>query len=136
MFEQDNVDLIRDQRRQRQAPAPRFVGRQRGTPSAPAQPGYLHFEDTEDDICFACYAVGHKKPNCPHLGSGGHDAVDKNIREKNFKALRPLQKKWLADVGRLPMDLNTVPRSGPPRVKDLPPISTSGDVAYPQVSKN
>ena len=26
-----------------------------------------------DDICFECYAVGHRKPNCPHLERSAYD---------------------------------------------------------------
>lgn len=62
-FRVDNVDLIRDQRQGRPQRA-RFFGRHCGSATAPEQPGYLHYEVSEDDICFECFGAGHKRPNC------------------------------------------------------------------------
>lgn len=120
-FELDNVDLIRD--RQRRPQRPSFVGRHRGSSTMPSQPGYLHYQDTEDDICFKCFGVGHKKPNCPHVGKSEHDTVYRKMQENNFNALHPLQKQWLADVGKLPRFERSALRTGPPKIKDLPPIA-------------
>lgn len=71
-------------------------------PTREQRPGWVVAEDRPNDICFGCFGVGHKKPNCPHASRVDHEPAYDAFRRGNYFALSFEQKKWLALVGRLP----------------------------------
>ena len=96
------------------------------TRQQPVQRTQRQVEDTPNDICFDCFAVGHKKPNCPHLGRASLDDDYQSMRKRNFYALHPLQVEWLKAMGRYPIFNSERPKSPlprPPVVANLPPIN-------------
>ena len=36
-------------------------------PTQQQRPGWVSYKNEPTDICFECFGLGHKKPNCPHL---------------------------------------------------------------------
>ena len=36
-------------------------------PTSQQRPGWVAFRNEPTDICFECFSLGHKKPNCPYL---------------------------------------------------------------------
>ena len=84
-----------------------------------------------DDICFECYGVGHRKPNCPFLEKSAYDSTYQNLRRTNYAKLHPLQKEWLGKVGQTPPFATTRDYQGvgpPPKVADLPPVELTATV--------
>ena len=77
-----------------------------------------------DDICFECYGVGHRKPNCPNLERPRDDPVYRQLQRNNYGKLHQVQKDWLAKAGQAPTfapeGRGREPLPPPPKVSDLP----------------
>lgn len=57
------------------------------------------------DICFLCYAVGHRQPNCPEAGRPRHDPQLHQRMYNNYIALSDQQREFLRTLGRAPIIL-------------------------------
>ena len=81
-------------------------------------------QNSPDDICFECYGVGHKKPNCPNLERSSDDPAYRTLQKNNYGKLHRLQKEWLSTAGQTPMfakeGRGRDPMPPPPKIADLP----------------
>ena len=59
--------------------------------------------DQPSDVCFICYAVGHRAPNCPDANRPPHDPHFQRRLYDNYQLLTNQQKDFLRAVGRAPI---------------------------------
>ncbi len=71
-------------------------------PSARMRPGWKLPVDKSEDICFECFQLGHKRPNCPHLSRTIPDDPHIEWVRGNSERLSPAQKAWVQSVQRTP----------------------------------
>lgn len=79
-------------------------------PTRHQRPGWVSIPDLPNDICFECFALGHKRPNCPHQQRSYKEPEYFAFVQKNFYVLSKEQKDWLANVGRTPAFALLTPR--------------------------
>ena len=68
------------------------------------------------DICFYCFATGHRQPNCPDANRPRHDPHFQRRLYDNYVALSDQQKEYLHSVNRAPLLLPT-PAAQTPQVQ-------------------
>ena len=62
-------------------------------------------KDLPSDVCFNCYAIGHRAPNCIEAHRPKHDPHLQRRMYDNYMKLTPQQKEFLRAVGRAPIIL-------------------------------
>ena len=71
-------------------------------PTSQQRPGWVAFRKEPTDICFECFALGHKKPNCPYLAKTFYDANFREVVKRNYHQLTRQQKEYLRAIARSP----------------------------------
>ena len=71
-------------------------------PPAYARPGWTTPKNDPGDICFEYFALGHKRPNCPHLTRPYIDPRFLNMARGNYAKLNDIQRATLRTYGRTP----------------------------------
>lgn len=97
------------------------------------RPGWVVPENLPSDICFECFALGHKKPNCPHLARTFSDPAYRQMLKANYFRLTREQKEWLAAIGRTPafaLRFDEAPDNGQDQASV--PVAPQPNSAYPQ----
>ena len=92
-------------------------------PTPQQRPGWLAFRNEPTDICFECFALGHKKPNCPYLAKTFYDANFREAVRRNYHKLTRQQKEYLRAIGRTPAFALAPPTAA------LPPPTPPGSQA-------
>ena len=115
-------------------------------PPAYSRPGWILPKNEPGDICFECFALGHKRPNCPHLTRPYLDAGFLNIARGNYAKLNDIQRATLRSHGRTPAfaladDPGTVQQARvlPPSMTYAPQMSIPAQAqpaSQPQVQAN
>ena len=62
--------------------------------------------DQPSDICYHCYQMGHRVPNCPDSGRPTHDPHFQRRLYENYMKLTVPQRDHLQSVGRAPIILD------------------------------
>ena len=115
-------------------------------PPAYSRPGWILPKNEPGDICFECFALGHKRPNCPHLTRPYLDPGFLNIARGNYAKLNDIQRATLRSHGRTPAfaladDPGTVQQARvlPPSTPYAPQMSIPAQAqpaSQPQVQAN
>ena len=72
-----------------------------------SHPPYSQQRNQPSDICFYCFATGHRQPNCPDGSRPRHDPHFQARLYYNYMALSDQQKEYLFSVNRAPLLLPT-----------------------------
>ena len=83
-------------------------------PTSQQRPGWVAFRNEPTDICFECFALGHKKPNCPYLAKTFYDANFREVVKRNYYQLTRQQKEYLRAIARTPAFALTQNEGGAP----------------------
>ena len=70
-------------------------------PIADVRWGNQPMEKSQDDICYDCFEVGHRRPNCPFQGAIRDKFFD-NFVHRNYLTLNAAQRAWLDRMGHTP----------------------------------
>ena len=81
------------------------------------------------DICFLCYALGHRQPNCPEAGRPRHDPHLHQRMYNNYMALSDQQREFLRTLGRAPIILQPPVPTGQIDTGDRPAANSSAPTA-------
>ena len=71
-------------------------------PSQHMRPGWVVSQNQPTDVCFECFGLGHRKPNCPHLTRPYLDPGFLDIARDNYARLNEPQRTTLRVYGRTP----------------------------------
>ena len=71
------------------------------------------------EICFLCYGLGHRQPNCPETSRPRHDPHLHRRMYENYLVLNTQQQDFLRSIGRAPIILT------PPPAKEQRTLTTS-----------
>ena len=92
-------------RHYRDAPPPPAVNRtnvdKNARPVADVRWGNKPYEKSKDDICYDCFEVGHRRPECPFTGAVRDKFFDNFVR-RNYVGLTADQRSWLDRMGHTP----------------------------------
>lgn len=81
------------------------------------------------DICFYCFATGHRQPNCQDANRPRHDPHFQRRLYDNYVKLTDQQKEYLHSVNRAPLLLPTPavqhPQATPTVASSLQPLATT-----------
>ena len=88
------------------------------------RPWWVAFRNEPTDICFECFELGHKKPNCPYLAKTFYDANFREVVKRNYYQLTRQQKEYLRAIARTPAFALTQTEGGAPFISS--PTTPSG----------
>ncbi len=78
---------------------PSVVGAQKPSATRPARPGWVNPSTPHVDVCYACFGIGHRRPQCPHKDRPRMTRTVRGARTENLSPAADTARRRVAQSG-------------------------------------